>query len=351
MVPSPLLLKLSEMKPRSWMIMLVSFSCLSFLFVVVCLIFPPLSEDEVQMHHLPQKVKCPDGLSKAEDRSPSGSRSPGMFFVETSERTNLNFRMMCAVESAARTHPNTKVTMLMRGLSNRTSQRLPENLGISFLSCFPNVEFLPLNFKGLFADTPLSSWYLAVEKKRELSDLPNLSDACRLAILWKTGGIYLDTDFIILRNLHNLTNSMGLQSMSTINGAFLSFHAGHHFIKLCMEDFVRMYNYWIYGHQGPQLLTRVFKRWCAIHRLRDSRGCKGVHVLSKEAFYPVDWQAWRRYFEDINPRDLRKLLKDTYGVHLWNKMSQGERVKEGSFLEQLQLHFCPETHKLMKLYL
>ncbi|XP_053318067.1 lactosylceramide 4-alpha-galactosyltransferase [Spea bombifrons] len=337
------------MNSRSWAACLLSSAALSLLLIATYSAFIAPPEDERQLHRLPQDAICPESASNR-TRTPAGSaRGGGIFFVETSEKTKPSFQVMCAVESVSRAHPGTKVTVLMKGLSSR-NLTLPRNLGFSFLGCFPDVEFRPLNPEELFEETPLSAWYEASARGGRFSDYPMFSDACRLAILWKYGGIYLDMDFIILKNLEGLTNAIGTQSPYLLNGAFLAFGRRHRFMELCMEDFVRDYNAWLYGHQGPQLLTRVFKRWCAVRRLRDSKGCRGVHVLPKGAFYPVDWQDWRRYFEAIDPSEMKRLLRNTYGVHLWNKKSQGVRLEGGSFLDQLQSLYCPETNKLMKMY-
>ncbi|XP_072256217.1 lactosylceramide 4-alpha-galactosyltransferase [Pyxicephalus adspersus] len=308
-----------------------------------------ISEDEAMIHLLPKEVVCPKSIPRASNMSHATRLRGGIYFVETSDRTSLTFQAMCAVESTARAHPDVKIKILMKGLTGQGKQE--KHFGISFLSCFPNVEFLPLDFGKLFNNTPLNYWFSKAASQRELLDYPTLSDACRLAILWKTGGIYLDTDFIILKNLEKLTNAIGMQSLYTLNGAFLTFQPQHKFIELCMKDFVAKYSYWFYGHQGPQLLTRVFKKWCSIRRLRDKKSCRGVNVLPKEAFYPVDWQDWKKYFEVIDPTEMGMFFKDSYGVHLWNKKSQGQSPVTGSLLEQLQVKHCPTTSTIMKMYL
>ena len=120
-----------------------------------------------------------------------------------------------------------------------------------------------------------------------------------------------------------------------------------------LRDFVAHYNSWIWGHQGPQLLTRVFKKWCSIRSLGESRACRGVTTLPYEAFYPIPWQNWKKYFEDVSPEELSRLLNATYAVHVWNKKSQGTRFKATSraLLAQLHARYCPTMHKAMKLYL
>ncbi|XP_066446959.1 lactosylceramide 4-alpha-galactosyltransferase-like [Eleutherodactylus coqui] len=337
---------------RSWSTSLASFCTLSFGFLFVYLKFTSVKE-EAHLHHLPKEIACPGSILNESNNSQTyvtgDGRVGGIFFMETSDKTSPTLQMMCAVESAARANPHTKITIMMNGLMG-SNQSLPQNLGLSLLSCFSNVEFVSLDFKKLFSDTPLGTWYSKVERHWELVDYTTLSDATRLAALWKWGGIYLDTDFIILKNLGNFTNAMGVQSLYIINGAFLTFQPQHKFIELCMNDFVDAYNYWLYGHQGPQLLTRVYKRWCGIHRLRDKKSCRGVNILPKESFYPVDWHDWKKFFELIEPKEIKMLLRNSYGVHLWNKKSQGKHMEPGSLLEHLQLEYCPATNNLRKMY-
>ncbi|XP_010127932.1 PREDICTED: lactosylceramide 4-alpha-galactosyltransferase-like, partial [Chlamydotis macqueenii] len=113
---------------------------------------------------------------------------PGdVFFVETSEQTSPSYLFLCSVESAARTHPGTRVVVLMKGL--------------------------------------------------------------------------------------------------------------HEYIELCMQDFVDNYNGWIWAHQGPELLTRVFKKWCSISNIQNNMSCKGVRALPPEVVYPVPWPNWKKLFE------------------------------------------------------
>ncbi|XP_015278457.1 PREDICTED: lactosylceramide 4-alpha-galactosyltransferase, partial [Gekko japonicus] len=248
--------------------------------------------------------------------------------------------------SAARVHPESRIIVLMNGFvkNNFTLRKY------SLLRCFTNIEFKPLDVKDLFVDTPLADWYAVAQHRWEPYFVPILSDACRLAIMWKFGGIYLDTDFIVLKSLKNLTNVLGTQSEHTLNGAFLSFESRHRFIQCCMQDFVADYSRWIWGHQGPELFTRVFKKWCAIKSLKSSKGCRGVTVLPQEAFYPIHWKDWRNFFEVIRPSELSELFKNTYAVHVWNKKSQGTRLEITSkaLLAQLHFHYCPSTYELIK---
>ncbi|CAN0027035.1 unnamed protein product [Bubo scandiacus] len=308
-----------------------------------------------QVYSLPVEIRCAHSVPSPPHAIAGGPPpSPGdVFFVETSERTNPSDLFVdlfvCSVESAARTHPGTRVLVLMKGLANGNAS-LPNHWGFSLLSYFPNVEFQPLDLRELFSGTPLAKWYLQAQQRQEPYFLPVLSDACRIAIMWKFGGIYLDTDFIVLKNLKNLTNALGMQSQDVLNGAFLSFKPKHKFMELCMKDFVDNYKGWIWAHQGPHLLTRVFKKWCSISNIQNAMSCKGVSALPQEAFYPVRWEDWHKLFEAISSSELHRLINNTYAVHVWNKLSHGTRLEITSqaLLAQLYSQFCPATSVKMK---
>ncbi|NWH60674.1 A4GAT galactosyltransferase, partial [Geococcyx californianus] len=323
-----------------------------FLFFTTAMFYWRPGEDpKDQLYTSPTQRRCEQFLPPPAQPTAGGSpSSPGdVFFVETSEQANPSYLFMCSVESAARAHPGTRVVVLMKGLASGNAL-LPNHWGFSLLSCFPNVEFRPLDLPELFSGTPLAKWYSEPEHWNEPYFLPVLSDACRIAIMWKFGGIYLDTDFIVLKNLKNLTNVLGMQGDDVLNGAFLSFKPKHEFMKLCMQEFVDNYNGWIWAHQGPQLLTRVFKKWCSISHIQHNMSCKGVHALSPEAFYPISWVEWKKLFEAISSSELHSLLKKTYAVHVWNKLSHGTRLEITSqaLLAQLYSQSCPATYVKMK---
>ncbi|XP_065483162.1 lactosylceramide 4-alpha-galactosyltransferase-like [Caloenas nicobarica] len=325
---------------------------ISFLFVASVLFYQRTGKDaEGQLYSSPTQNMCEQFLTSPPPTIAGGHPpSPGdVFFVETSERLNPSYLFTCSVESAARAHPGTQVVVLMKGLA-KGNVSLPNHWAFSLLSHFPNVEIRPLDLAELFSGTPLAKWYSQPEHQKEPYFLPVLSDACRITIMWKFGGTYLDTDFIVLKNLKNLTNALGLQSQDVLNGAFLSFKPKHEFMELCMQDFVDNYKSWIWGHQGPQLLTRVFKKWCSISYIQNGMICKGVSALPPGAFYPIPWQDWKKLFKAISSTELHNLLKNTYAVHVWNKLSHDARLEimSQALLAQLYSRSCPATFAQMK---
>ncbi|OPJ90405.1 hypothetical protein AV530_000353 [Patagioenas fasciata monilis] len=196
---------------------------ISFLFFASVMFHWRTGEDaEGQVYTLPTQSIC-EQLLTFPPHTIAGEPppSPGdVFFVETSEQINPSYLFTCSVESAARVHPGTRVVVLMNGLA-KGNVSLPSHWAFSLLSCFLNVEIRPLDLAELFSGTPLAKWYSQPEHQKGRYYLAHLSDACRITIMWKFGGIYLDTDFIVLKNLKNLTNALGLQTHDELNGAFL----------------------------------------------------------------------------------------------------------------------------------
>ncbi|NWT90087.1 A4GAT galactosyltransferase, partial [Lanius ludovicianus] len=345
------LLKLTRvvLSHKPWALFILIFIFVSFTYTKL---YWGIWEDPKSRGHpysLSAEISCARYVPSSLNIAGGPSASAGnVFFVETSEQTTPSYLFSCSVESAARTHPGSRVVVLMKGVA-KGNISLPKHWAFSLLGCFPNVEIQPLDLPELFSGTPLKRWYLWPLRHWEPYFSAVLSDACRIVLMWKFGGIYLDTDFIVLKNLENLTNALGIQDKNELNGAFLSFKPKHEFMELCMQDFVQNYNGWVWGRQGPELLTRVFKKWCSLRTLK-SMSCKGVNALAPEAVYPIPWQDWKKLFKAISALELHKLLKNTYAVHIWNKLSHRTKLEITSqaLLAQLYSQFCSATYAKMK---
>ncbi|GAV68511.1 Gly_transf_sug domain-containing protein/Gb3_synth domain-containing protein, partial [Cephalotus follicularis] len=165
----------------------------------------------------------------------------------------------------------------------------------------------------------------------------------RLVILYKYGGIYLGTDFFVLKSFKGLRNSIGAQSMDlvsknlkTLNNAFMVFSMNHPLLFKFMQEFASTFDGNKWGHNGPNMVLRVVEK---------GEGKPGFNftVLPPMAFYPVHYTIFERLFQKPqNQEDSRwvkaKLLQisgETYAVHLWNKHSSRFKIEEGSVLGSL----------------
>ncbi|XP_062901053.1 alpha-1,4-N-acetylglucosaminyltransferase-like [Mobula hypostoma] len=295
-------------------------------------------------------VKNTSGINVSDPPFPN--IEPGIVFVESTDNVEPTPLVVCSVESAALRNPDKPIYYFMKGFSGNLSQYpQPEYKGIPLLSSVRNVTILPLNVTELFEDTPLKGWYQKVNPKKERYWTHVLADGCRLALIWKYGGIYLDTDIISLRSIP-FGNFTCPESPGTLNNAALGFHYKHHtFLWNCMEDFVACYNGDIWGQQGPRLITRMLKRWCNINNLATFIGkeCNGISIWITNRFYPIPYPAWGRYYVHWEKEHIERAFSDSYGVHVWNFMNKQKKnivvAGSGSLLEHFfQLH-CPTTYK------
>uniref|UniRef100_UPI00398F57CD alpha-1,4-N-acetylglucosaminyltransferase-like n=1 Tax=Pristiophorus japonicus TaxID=55135 RepID=UPI00398F57CD len=277
---------------------------------------------------------------------------PGIIFVETTDKVEPAPLAVCSVESAARLNPDKSIYYFMKGFSGNLIQYPhPEYAGIPLLSSISNVVLLPLNITELFGDTPLNAWYQKVNPDLERYWIHVLADGCRLALLWKYGGIYLDTDIISIKHLP-FANFISSEGGAFFNNGAMGFRYSHHYFTWdCMEDFVAHYVGHIWGQQGPRLLTRVLKRWCKSNNPASLAGkeCNGTSLWIAKRFHPIICQSWKKYYDPWKKEDIENVFSGTYGAHVWNYMNSMKKRKviagSGSLMEYFFQMYCPTTYR------
>jgi hypothetical protein len=58
--------------------------------------------------------------------------------------------------------------------------------------------------------------------------------------------------------------------------------------------------------------------------------CGGFRILSHREFFPIPFYSWRLFFDESRSQHVMDEIKDSFGVHLWNKLSKNTRVNAGS---------------------
>ena len=253
-----------------------------------------------------------------------------------------------SMESLFKAHPTGCLMILSRSLDSRSGYRILKPLvdrGFKVNAVTPDLAYL-------FKNTPAEAWFKEIKSgKKDPGEIPiaqNLSNLMRLAVLYKYGGVYLDTDFIVLKPFRGLKNLIGAQSMdmesknwTRLNNAVLIFDVNHPLLLKFIEEFASTFDGNKWGHNGPYLVSRV------VERIRKKPG-NNFTVLPPMAFYPVDWIRINRLFQKpANQGDsiwvqhkLLQLSGETYGVHLWNKQTSNLRIEEGSVMGRLILEHC-----------
>ncbi|KAG0474640.1 hypothetical protein HPP92_014326 [Vanilla planifolia] len=207
------------------------------------------------------------------------------------------------------------------------------------------------DFGYLLKNTPAKGWYTSLRQGRlKPGNVPlgqNLSNLLRLAALYKFGGVYLDTDVIVLKDFSSLQNVVGAQSIdssgnwSRLNNAVMVFEKRHPLVYEFLSEFAATFNGSRWGHNGPYLVSRVVER---------VKGWSGFNfaVVPPPAFYPVSWNSIEEFFDTPVDRrhqsrveaTLERIRRESFAVHLWNMVSRSMQVQERSLMERIFADCC-----------
>ncbi|KAF6141464.1 hypothetical protein GIB67_021280 [Kingdonia uniflora] len=278
----------------------------------------------------------------------SSSCKVRFFMTWISSVESFDFRELFTIESVFKSHPNACLVILSSSLDSTRGSELLEPFrgkGFRIFAISPDFDYL---FKNTFAE----AWFDRLKKgdvdPGDVSLGQNLSNLVRLSVLYKFGGIYIDTDVIVLKNFAGLRNVIGAQTMdlesgnwSRLNNAVMIFDKKHPLLFKFIQEFALTFNGNKWGHNGPYLVSRVVSR---------VTGRPGFNftVLPPPAFYPIDWRRIQSLFHA--PRaglqskwvssKLKHIRKESFALHLWNKHSRNLTVEEGSIIGRIMLDCC-----------
>lgn len=138
-----------------------------------------------------------------------------------------------------------------------------------------------------------------------------VSDYVRLWALYHHGGIYLDTDMLVLKGLDGFLNEkcfLGYQSQDSINASIIGCEPKDQFIRACLDA----YDNTIFGVNNlsdiaiPEIITRIFKS--------GSFERDAVRLYQPEYFYSFPFEASIH----LDKPYTHYLTANSYAVHLWD---------------------------------
>jgi mannosyltransferase OCH1-like enzyme len=132
---------------------------------------------------------------------------------------------------------------------------------------YPNIKFEIFNATDIFKNTPLYDWWIddQVTKVDGYFRVAHISDALRLALLYKHGGAYADLDTITLRSFnlfHNYSAFFLERDGGYLINSFIHVKKEHPFIKLLMEAFAIEYDRNAWSKTGPELISKYLPKYC-----------------------------------------------------------------------------------------
>ncbi|KAK9706687.1 hypothetical protein RND81_07G144800, partial [Saponaria officinalis] len=315
---------------------------------------PKIRKPNRVLKTLPSSTSSKEFSSQVKQFFVENSCEIRVFMTWISPLVSFGDREKFCIESLFKFNPNACLLIVSNSMDTyEGTQILRPFLRMNF-----KVMAISPDFQFVFKDTKGAHWYNELikgnVKKGEISLGQNLSNLVRLAILYKYGGIYMDTDFIILKSLNNLRNSIGAQTIDTktnkwsrLNNALLIFDKKHSLLRMFIEEFVLTFNGNKWGHNGPYLVSRVVERLNGYMGLNEKLN---FTILPPHAFYVVDWIRIGSLFRQ--PRDgneldlhwinnkLKQIEEESYGIHLWNRESRGIKIRNGSVISHLMKKSC-----------
>ncbi|KAH7939100.1 hypothetical protein HPB52_005863 [Rhipicephalus sanguineus] len=130
------------------------------------------------------------------------------------------------------------------------------------LQQLPNFRLLNINLNSMVKDSVLVHWYLKDDWNHSPFRVNHLSDALRLLVLWKYGGVYADMDVLTLKSFSELRNVVARELFPDVGNSVMVFDKGHPFLSRCLQEFSSTYKARKWAHNGPRLLERVLSWFC-----------------------------------------------------------------------------------------
>ncbi|XP_075535482.1 lactosylceramide 4-alpha-galactosyltransferase-like [Dermacentor variabilis] len=261
-----------------------------------------------------------------------------IWFLETSYKQKLLAREACSIESACRSNADFTVHLLSTG--NISSSGCPYH---RLLSKLPNFRSAGLNAGLELAGTSLEPLYnIGGALHESAGKVEHLSDFLRYILLWKHGGVYLDTDVIVMKSLKGISNSVFYESENkerVLTNSILFFDKQHPVLRWLINECASVYDPHLWTVCGPALMSRLPS---------DGKLSRRVKFLGNSYFFRVPYASWQNLFSSTMAPGVLRTINGSYGVHFWNKLSKGKRVVPGSgcAIDVLARAYCPETYRL-----
>ncbi|KAJ0177449.1 hypothetical protein K1T71_007458 [Dendrolimus kikuchii] len=334
-------------KRKLWIIFLL----LVVVFIYWCLPVKDIVTDDLfifRWNPSGQDINCHtrddgDALPAAEGKYTPKENS--IFFHETSCRGGFDSRQACAVESAARLHPTREIHVLF---SAPVEERVLKHSCLAKLQTYPNIKLSRVHIARYAKGTPLEAMVNSDQLSKSNWHVEHTSDVLRYLTLYKWGGIYLDTDTLVVKPFDDLGgNWVGREDSTLVNAAVIGIandKLGRKMIGDVVRELNNTYKPEMWNYNGPGSITRVLRRICKSPKLVDwtAENCQGFPVYGPEYFYPVHYSKFSDYFKAgtvINS-------PAAYTHHFWNKLSKDIAVKSDSPYAVMAREFCPEIYDM-----
>jgi mannosyltransferase OCH1-like enzyme len=154
-----------------------------------------------------------------------------------------------------------------------------------------------------------------------------VSDVVRLLALYEEGGIYLDTDVLVLKSFNDLLDHSfftGEYKAGALNAAVIGSEAGQPILKNLLEYYESLE----FNPKKPKTIPEVFDKFLLNDRI------KNIKIYPPEFFYPLPLDRKEMDYSNF-------LTANSFCVHLWNHswIDEFMLLKQFRFYESFVLNF------------
>ncbi|MFK7831980.1 MAG: glycosyltransferase family 32 protein [Winogradskyella sp.] len=214
------------------------------------------------------------------------------------------------------------------------------------LKCIESWKFNLPDFElKLWNETNFEFTHPFVKKAYEDKKWAFVSDYVRLKVLYDYGGVYLDTDMLVLRDFTELLDHqcfVGIESDRYISCGVIGAQKGHSYITNCLRyydkvDVLNPIDYKVLII--PKIFTSVFKAHYNNSEKLSAKRYDDIVVCDVNSFYP---------YPNPNPNVRRKdneylqyITEASFAVHLWDRswigFSEFELIRQKRYFKALSL--------------
>lgn len=253
-------------------------------------------------------------------------------FILLSGHPLPDHRAECSVESAALRNPHRSVILWLVKVSNdNTDSQLA--LFRKLQSLYSNIEIRTID-PAEYLQYPLRRGWFETKLDKKSGNFPNhITDALRLAILYRHGGAYFDADVISLKSISYDKPFLIYGSGTRISNAVLQLEPNSKIGKSALAMLDKFYDPNCWACIGANLLNATFV-------LSDQQ----IERLPAFKFTPIYCTTLSEEFTSNTPYELlAPKTTDSIGVHLCNKITARFTVNHTDFLRQLYQMNCRHT--------
>lgn len=153
-------------------------------------------------------------------------------------------------------------------------------------------------------------------------------------------------------------NFAGMETLQSVAAGVLGFDSnspGHKIATHCLLDLQDNFSGVIWGNNGPGVITRMAQKFCIaenVSQVLESPCAAGLNIFPPNVFYPVSWKNWTVLVEDATEEFVEELVKNSYVVHMWNKLSSETliNVNDNVVYNILAKKYCPKVFEKVKEY-